>query len=315
MWERSMKSINNTCCSVVLLLILLHNISVFSSVQEINSFNEAQDGLNQSDEDTLVVFDIDYTLITPKDACLQNWFDETEHGKHLIYEREKYLSCQNNAQSYRQMILSQRLLACQMDCVESQVPHIIKRLQERRVRVIALTHSPTSSFGNINGMHKLRRSQLAQVGIDFDSKFFPKKIFFIMNTGTKKPLFYRGILMTDLVDKGLVLGCFLDILKRKPRKIIFFDDRRCNVYSVVYAAMQKNISCNGFICKAAEQRPKVFDSEVTTIQNQFLTYLGEYKSEEEIRILLAQGAQQNHSCSQQFIETMLNWVEALLTTH
>ena len=100
----------------------------------------------------------------------------------------------------------------------------------------------------------MRYEKLAELGIDFSSSFAP--ILMMLNTETgfnKNPCYYRGILMTDMVDKGDVLGSFLDVQGYRPNKIIFFDDVVENVLSVKAAAKRREIPCLGFVYRAAKK--------------------------------------------------------------
>ena len=66
---------------------------------------------------------------------------------------------------------------------------------------------------------------------------------------TFHPLYYKGILFTDYVCKGSMLGKFLETIRWKPSNVIFFDDKLTNLQAVQMAMHAKNIPFQGFLYK------------------------------------------------------------------
>lgn len=167
-----------------------------------------RDIIDNLDKKTLVVFDVDDTLIRKK-------------------KEQGYPSISNGA-----------------DLIHDTTPQLIRDLQEKEVKVIALTHNLSeketmnwldSTQGEIMPFYQFRFRQLAQekIGIDF-SGAFPNIEHTYLSISTafstcfhisRHPCFYKGIIFTNTIsDKGIVLSAFLDQFELSPNFIIFIDD-------------------------------------------------------------------------------------------
>lgn len=64
------------------------------------------------------------------------------------------------------------------------------------------------------------------------------------------PAYYKGIICAAAYKttntKGQALGAFIDAIKWTPKKVIFFDDNRKNIESVVNEMRKRKIICYGF---------------------------------------------------------------------
>ncbi|MBT4594860.1 DUF2608 domain-containing protein [bacterium] len=186
----------------------------------INSYNEKKviDALASADEKTLVVFDVDETLIK---------------RPRIYMETKKYVETKKNKD---------------IKLIEDCIPQMISNLQSRGVKVIALTkfdtgHNPLikSIFG-YESCEEMRYEQLKAVGINFAKpmkKLLPEYINFDEANilGQNPPVFYKGIMCNgSFPDKGDVLEILLEKLAQTtnfyPSKVIFFDDQQRNVTSV-----------------------------------------------------------------------------------
>ena len=156
------------------------------------------------DKNTLVVFDVDLTLIKGKQG---------------------FPSISNGA-----------------DLIDKATPKLIRDLQKKGIKVIALTHSSSeketmkwldSTQGELMPFSNIRFQQLQHFGINFSSAF-PKIDHTYLSISTNSPpyflesghpCFYKGIIFTNTIsDKGIVLSAFLDQFELSPNFIIFIDD-------------------------------------------------------------------------------------------
>jgi|SaaInlLV_10m_DNA_2_1039722.scaffolds.fasta_scaffold00605_13 hypothetical protein len=167
-----------------------------------------RDIIDNLDKKTLVVFDVDDTLIRKK-------------------KEQGYPSISNGA-----------------DLIHDTTPQLIRDLQEKEVKVIALTHNLSeketmnwldSTQGEIMPFYQFRFRQLAQekIGIDF-SGAFPNIEHTYLSISTafstcfhisRHPCFYKGIIFTNTISKGIVLSAFLDQFGSNLNLIIFIDDQ------------------------------------------------------------------------------------------
>ena len=122
---------------------------------------------------------------------------------------------------------------------------------------MGLTDSPSANLGPINNFPEFRVKELLDLGISFSS-LYPDQIFSIKNVSKIKkimfpglPLIHRGMICTNQNNKGLVLGYFLDQVKKQNsaqviKVVIFFDDNQKNIDKVKEACEKRNIIFFGF---------------------------------------------------------------------
>ena len=91
---------------LLLILFFCVNQTLFSCVQEVLSLDEVQTFLDTMDCNSLVVFDLDETLIRQKDAIQQHWFKRTSFAKQINAELDHYISSMEDPMRYKIMIAS-----------------------------------------------------------------------------------------------------------------------------------------------------------------------------------------------------------------
>ena len=270
-----------------LLLVLASCLNKQSSIQEIDSLEQASAILDTADKSTLVVFNIEDTLTYPTDTIMQSWFERSPRGEQIFKELEEHTVTKADPQAYTDMILSKMHFAQELRTVELETKPIVQKLQSQRVKVIAITNGSAGAVGIIPSMQAWRFEALAHAGINFSASFEQQEIALNkITTPERCPLFYKGILMADFVGAGTALMAFLDAVGYKPDKIIFFDDQEKNVEEVKIAAKARGIAYHGFIYRAAEKLPRQYDPAIIDLQSEYLIEHDEYITEERARELL-----------------------------
>lgn len=172
--------------TLFLLIFAGFSISRANIIREIESIKQVQDELAQVDENTLVVFDMDNTLLMANAPILTI----------------------DQATTFRP--------------VEKETVKIIKNLQARRVPVIALTYSgstPEIRRWRASNLHQIKLNFANSFTLkEFEFNMFP--IIF-----DAYPAFYHGILCAGGAPKGLLLAAFINKIGWRPKKVIFFDDQ------------------------------------------------------------------------------------------
>ena len=207
--------------------------SFFSDIEIIDSLTQVQKKLQMIDAQTLVVLDMDDTLISPSENMFHltwrnpNDFDTSDIAfiKQLRTKFAK-IATEKNASDYFNKFVSAVFAKTAFSPVESSTVSIVKDMQKRGIKVIALTASNTGEFGAIENMQQWRVDNLKEVGLDFSNSFAGKEIIFkdLPAQFGFHPVFYKGILCAARNPKGLVLRDFIDRIDWKPSKVIFFDD-------------------------------------------------------------------------------------------
>ena len=273
-----------------LLLILLVGYFFYLSfdarpgVRKIESFRQALKILNIADSKTLVLFDVDDTLIMPASKIFRPSIQE----KNKEWINEMMMNAFKRAKKTDSFYIDLWLLKEIPDVIEPDIIEIIKALQDRGVIVLALTTTGTGSSQLIPSIPEWRLSTLRKVGIDFDRTDMPNMIFNELpkdNEGNY-PILYHGMLLCNSVSKGIVLGAFLNHIKWKPDKIIFFDNNPEYVKAVAQEAEERKISFYGYEYLGAQNSSDSLNKEIAELQINHLVDNEEWLTEQETQTIL-----------------------------
>lgn len=249
-------------------------------LKQVDSYNPIIQELNKADQETLVVFDVDYVLLVPKDLIARPAARELRHALFPKIEKEvgkdkfMYLSSILRAQGGSEL-------------VDARLSDLIKELQARSAKVIALTAQGYGPFGIIKDEGALRVEELKKLGLDF-REAFPSLESFILNIPSPKnqpPLYREGIIFTDRSSKGEALSAFLQKVQWKPKKIIVIDDGRQHLERIQEALKTHHLSGLLFLYidgRLAAERP---DPDLAQAQFDYLIKNEKWLSDEEARAL------------------------------
>lgn len=227
--------------------------------------NDIKKYLENADVETLVVFDIDNTLYTPKDLLLRPC--GVDFFKQLIYQYAGKISSEQ-LRYLSSIMISQR----SVDLIDPNFPVIIKELQSNDIKTIALTAMQTGPYGQIESMEDWRYEELKKLDIDFRNAFpkFPHIIFEEMNTAYGLPVFKHGILASSRHTKGDVLVAFLKQIHWHPKKVIFIDDHLEFIESVSEEMKLRGIHFSGFHFVTEQFNTEKVNEEVARLQFEYL---------------------------------------------
>ena len=187
--------------------------------------------LENSDKNTLVIFDCDDVLITMNDQIFR--IKNQEVVKKCLKSLEKTMP-EDLIQKTIENYWSISLLQGQRKIIDPKMPEFVRNLQNNKIKTIVLTGVPTAgTLGNIESMATWRVNDLKNFGYDFSTSFKTlqyKK--FTELSKTNPPVYDRGILFSCGATKGQILESFLKYAHIKPSKIVFLDDRMSNIKSV-----------------------------------------------------------------------------------
>lgn len=201
----------------ILFFILISQVEGIVTIQNIS---EAKPLLDIADENTLVVFDIDRTLIQMGDQTLLG-------GKKAFKaELKKYPAYNALSTKEKEDLLSIMLLKTSHDIIEKESLDLILKLQTRHVKTIACTTLETGPYGVFPSIEKWRLDTVNAASLDF-SAAFPEhlEIRFLSENSPYPPVFLQGILITGRKSKGEMLKEFLEKIEWQPQKIIMIDDQ------------------------------------------------------------------------------------------
>lgn len=244
----------------------------YYKITPIASFSEVD--FNAIDKDTLVIFDVDETLIQPVDMYYINeGSPQAQAVKKKLIESHPEIK---DWDEYMDILIKQ----VHRPLLEPMIIEKINALQKMGVIVIAVTGMNTGKYGRYDRLERWRYEHLGSFG--FEGSFNDQVIDFEMNN--KKPVFYKGILATDTLLKGPVLFAFLDRINHRSKKIIMFDDSLHFLESVQAESKKRGISFKGYWYKGAHE--KAWDQELIEFQIDHLLKHKKWLSDEEAQVLI-----------------------------
>ncbi len=221
---------------------------------------------NYAPEDILLIFDVDLTLTVPEEPAVQIPFIE-KYQEQL----EKITSGLSEAQIF--LLFSLATKKARQVLIEKKTPFVIRGLQKKKIKIIALSSSITGSLESIKRVEEWRYNVLKKIGICFD-KTFPEitdlPITDIFSYRNQHPVYYRGVLCTNSQKKikGKTLITFLKKINYSPKIIIFVDDQKENLAEVSESI--KRYSTNIEFLGIEYKKGKQFTSGYVSEQDFFL---------------------------------------------
>jgi hypothetical protein len=144
-------------------------------------------------------------------------------------------------------------------------------------------------FGSIPLLAEYRFNQLQKLGVDFRPSY-EHMIEFNQFHGLYEgfPVMYKGIILTNELPKGPILGAFIDHLDYLPTRVIFFDDNFVNVLSVGDEMRKRGIAFYGFHYRATELVSGELNGGIVQYQFDYLCDHHVWLSEEQASIMMQQ---------------------------
>lgn len=222
---------------------------VANSINIIEKFNAIDERIGNVDKDTLIILDVDYTLLQPSNPAFQqgNFSLSPEFVKSFM---------KSIPESCKSEITTAIATSGEGQLLEEETPEIIDAFKQKGARILIISVILAGHLPNIPDLMDWRINNLKKVGIQpttfgfnhaFQFKEFPPY-------RGKYPEFKDGVILTngELVKKHQVLEAFLKKIKW-PSKIIFVDDNRQLVEQMADFAKQKGIMFIGFEYKGAKK--------------------------------------------------------------
>jgi hypothetical protein len=259
-------------CTPLFVVSLTSCIYWHESIVSVNSYNEID--FAAIDEKTLVIFDVDETLIQPDDAYVMHEFgSDTKQLQHEFKQRYPH----NHWIHFESLITEQ----ASRSLIEPEIIQIIRQLQEKGITVIACTYMKSGPYGHIKALEEWRYNHLKHIG--FIGAY--ENLIVRFSSNNAHPLFYRGILITDAQEKGPVLGAWLDAMHIHPPEIIVFDDYMENITSIARECRKRNITFVGYHYQGAKK--KKLDIPTARWQLEKLIESGQWISDEDVQNIIA----------------------------
>jgi hypothetical protein len=228
------------------------------------------DALQYVDKNTLVLIDLDNTLVRTKQLLgSDEWFGYSIQK----YEKEGYSS-----EMAREMVVDHWMQIqhkTDMQFLTPQTEKVLKDiLQKKSVSVVALTKRPPRLASRT--IH-----QLSALNVNFSECCNYKDCHFFGNQLEKGIIF---IAEENDKNKGAAVQEFLSTIDSKPKKILLIDDKENHIRSVGKVLKDSAIEFIGFHYTKANEMIAKFDPQVAEVQ---LKKFMELLSDEEALLLLS----------------------------
>lgn len=249
---------------VIITSIYMLTNKAIAKVIETSELQQLKPILEQVNQETLVIFDVDHVLIMPTNEYT---LSRPIYRKKLWEKLKKKLP-EEKSEYLFSIVVSQ----AKWKLVDNNTLQIIDYLNYNKIPTIALTSLNTGKLGIINHREDLRIKELSSVGINFTSPFKQNKIVIHELKGRYgTPMFKDGVILTAEQDKGKVLEYILNNQKYYPKSIIFIDDKLANIRTVENLCKRKKIKFCGIYYRKVANMPKILGNY--------------YKEKDRIRLL------------------------------
>ena len=230
--------------------ICLSTISLTAKIIETKSFLEVPSYL---DEDTLLVLDIDDTLLIPVQMLgCDEWFT---HRLNLYINQEMSFS-QALDRSLAEWEAIRHLT--EMEVVEPGTEKIVQELQKKAVPIIGLTTQGIALSHRTIVQLKAHNLDLSTTAPFRTHHYFEQKDLGV--------LFRKGVLFTSGTGKGTALFTLCDHFGYAPKKIVFINDKATHLRDIETEAEKRGVEFIGLRYGYSDNRKAKFDPHVAELQ-------------------------------------------------
>lgn len=272
-------------CRTSLFLFLLCSLWSLAeaSIVPISSWQELKPFFANLEAGTLVVVDVDWTLLMPSDRVLQPNIRPSEGDLKAIAER-------NIGRCWNVNTNSRMLLKRSVRLVDDQIPALLRQVWKKGGHAVALTAMSTGSHGYIPSLERWRYKELYRLGIDFSILTPLNAEITFSNLAPKGPYpaLHRGILFSAGLPKGPLLAAFLDRVEWqyqwRPQAVVFIDDHLPFLASVAASMAERALPFYGFHLRHPAQQMSLKEAQMSLQQLIYMLKNGKWLSDAEIEM-------------------------------
>ncbi|ABV73684.1 hypothetical protein A1E_03775 [Rickettsia canadensis str. McKiel] len=250
-----------------------------SKINKVHDFKEVIEAIEQADNTSVVLFDIDEVIVMDSDESRLTH----NYRKKLVRNIEQRLT-----KKECELLLSIVLKDRKARFVSQDILTIFALLKEKNVPAMGLTKLPTGKFGAIEDMIEWRIRELSELKVKFQ-EFSPLKDEIIIedfSAGYGKPTLKDGIIYTAEYDKGSVFEYVLHKMHYYPKSIIFIDDIEENLLSLQETCKKLKINYQGFEFMGSAIVPEpVLDEQLEKIRFEVLEKAYKWLTDIELKTL------------------------------
>lgn len=250
----------------LILIGLLFVLKAQATISELASYNDLD--LSQIDQNTLVIFDIDNTLLR-QDSMIgtHQWGD---------YMRERAIRHGLDAKAATELqhkLFGQLQAHLKTVPVETKIYDILQTLTAKGIPHFALTARGPA-------IQDVTIQQVRTLNHNFAQSFPEQKDLTVLNGYLRE-----GIIFSGSTPKGELLKTILENSVHKPTKVIFVDDRGYNLDSVEASLKDYPVELISYRYGGADSFVKSFDPIVADLVYSFFIESQQIISDQEARML------------------------------
>lgn len=253
--------------------ISLQFLPALAKIREVNSMMEIMPSIDQN---SVLVFDLDNTIMEPVQTLGSDQFFGLLLQKALNQglDKKNAVGCALKYATFVQPVTKVRT-------VEPVTLPLIFNLQNHGIHMMGLTARPIEWRQNTI-------EQLGSVHVDFTKT--PLAAGNIPAGPKFAGIYYNGVLFMDKEgDKGQYLIEFLKQVGSDAKTVIFVDDKLNNVQSVEKALNTTDLQHISFRYGAADSEVKAFNSDLAGFEWQYFLHFGEFLTDQRAKDLMPAG--------------------------
>ena len=223
---------------------------------EIKEIQSTQEIWAHVEPETLLIFDMDNTLIEPKQMLgSEAWFDR--HRKELISRG----ASADQAMTEALTLWGQIQRVTKVRAVESNTARGIKKLQQSGIQLMLLTGRPVDLMATTG-------KQLKSVGIDF--RVNPVWKYPVHIKALEHARYEDGMLLSGVKNtKAQVLQEFFAKISWLPKRVVFVDEKLKHLLGVGEAMAEAGVPFLGLRYAASDSHAERYDHSIALVQQKF----------------------------------------------
>lgn len=221
-----------------------------SAIIEVEHFQEVPLHVKK---ETLVIFDIDDTLLIPVQmlGCDEWYLHRLKQGQRAgLSAHAAFEKALNEWEAIR--------FLTKMEIVEPESDKIVHSLQDQNYCVMGLTTQGLALATKTVQQLKENRFDLSLTAPSKEDHYF--------SIGGHGVLYRRGILFTSGTSKGESLFALLDKLEIKPERIVFLNDKASHIKDIEQVAEKRGVEFLGLRYAYSDSRKKAFSPEIADFE-------------------------------------------------
>jgi hypothetical protein len=218
--------------------------------------------LDTANLDTLVIIDVDNTIITPASSSFRVENPNDTVIADINRNRVSIVDYDHVMSSYHQ----QR----QVILVSDKWPSIIDRLRDRGVSVYALAVNESGQLGDIKRVEEWQSDELVDYRINFSRHFGEREDFVLVPGGRSPAVFYHGVITTGSNSSGSVVRALLK--ETRYKRVIYVDDTLGKLNEVAAVCDKMGVGFTGILYRGVTLIEGQPSEEIVTVQRDSLIH-------------------------------------------